>query len=152
MKFCMFLTSCYFLKIIYKTLQKAFLLVYLFIIYLFLYVCLFCLHVFLCTTYVPGVHKSKKRASLELELQIVVSLHLGASNWIQILWRNSQCSWRLSISLVPRKQLSSKFYSVRNNEYTSESNWVACCAYICLFCFLVSIIISVTKILLKVEF
>lgn len=41
-----------------------------------------CLHVYMCTTFVPGVHGVQKRAThtLELELQIVTSCHVGAGN------------------------------------------------------------------------
>lgn len=38
----------------------------------------FCLDVCLCTTYMPGACGSQKR---ELELQTIVSHHVGARNW-----------------------------------------------------------------------
>ena len=41
---------------------------------------------------VPGALGIQKRASdlLELELQMVVSLYVGAGNSTQVLWKNSQ--------------------------------------------------------------
>lgn len=41
-----------------------------------------CLHVFMCTTYVPGAHgKQKKALEMELQIQIVVSHHVDAEDW-----------------------------------------------------------------------
>lgn len=42
----------------------------------------------------PGAYVGQERlsASLELELQIVVILHVGAGNCIQMSWQKSQCS------------------------------------------------------------
>ena len=50
------------------------------------------------TVCVPGNHRSEKRASdpLKLELQMVVRCHAGAGNWV--LWESSQSSLLLSIS------------------------------------------------------
>jgi hypothetical protein len=44
--------------------------------------------------YVSGAHEDQKRASdpLELELQTVVSHHVGSRNQTWVLWRNGQCS------------------------------------------------------------
>lgn len=43
---------------------------------------MFCLHVCLCIMCMPGAHKSQKKAldPLPLELQKIVSCHVGAGN------------------------------------------------------------------------
>ena len=48
--------------------------------------CVFCLHVYLCNICVPSTHKGQQKAPdpLELELQTIVSLYVGAGS--QILW------------------------------------------------------------------
>lgn len=63
---------------------------YLFVIYVYEWV-------FVCvkyTTYMPGIHKSQKRASdsLSLELQTVVSHHASARNWSIIVCNSSKYS------------------------------------------------------------
>jgi hypothetical protein len=57
--------------------------------FLILCVWLFCLHVYLCTMYVPGAQGGQKRAldSLELKLQTVVSHSVGAGTQIWNLYR-----------------------------------------------------------------
>lgn len=47
-----------------------------------------------CTTYIPGVHGSQKRASdpLRLDLPIVVSCQGGPENQSLVLWASGQCS------------------------------------------------------------
>lgn len=59
-----------------------------FFFYLFL-LCLwvFCLHVWMCTTYVSGAHGGQKGEPepLEQELQKFISHHVGAGNWTQTL-------------------------------------------------------------------
>ena len=49
---------------------------------------------YLYTTFTLGAHGDQKRPSdaLELELQVVVSHHVGARNRTQALWKSSQCS------------------------------------------------------------
>jgi hypothetical protein len=77
---------------------------FVFKIYLFLlYVYGFCLHVFLCTTRVPGAHGGQKRASdpLELELWTGVSYHVIASAsylgwvWVWMCWGGVGVGWFL---------------------------------------------------------
>ena len=62
-----------------------------------------CLFMCVCTmccfnTYVhhvlPATCGGQKKAldPLELQLQMVVSLHVGSGNLTQVLWKNSQCS------------------------------------------------------------
>jgi hypothetical protein len=48
----------------------------------------------LCITRMSGAHGGQKRTSdpLELVLQIVVSLQMGAKNWTLVLWKSSQYS------------------------------------------------------------
>lgn len=70
--------------------------------YYFLFICVFCLCACLCTMYMPGAHRSQKKASvpLELEIQMVVHCHVGAKNWTQFLKKNSL---RVEPSLQPLK-------------------------------------------------
>lgn len=45
---------------------------------------------------VPGAHRSQTRVlgnPLELELETVVSLFMGAGNRVQVLWESSKCSY-----------------------------------------------------------
>ena len=53
-----------------------------------MYVWAFCLHVCLCTTYMPGAYGVQKRVldPLELELQTVVSHHVDAGKFL--LWKS----------------------------------------------------------------
>lgn len=55
---------------------------------------MFCLHAYMCVPYmsgVPGDHR-KKLNPLELELQIILSHHVGAENQSQVLCKNIQGS------------------------------------------------------------
>lgn len=47
----------------------------------------------LCTTYMSGALRGQKRTLnlLGLELQTVLSHHMGAGNLTLVLWKNSQC-------------------------------------------------------------
>uniref|UniRef100_A0A8C8ULU8 Uncharacterized protein n=1 Tax=Peromyscus maniculatus bairdii TaxID=230844 RepID=A0A8C8ULU8_PERMB len=49
--------------------------------------CVFCLHVCLGIVCIPGSHRSQKRRSdlLEMELQIIVRCHVGARNQTPVL-------------------------------------------------------------------
>lgn len=51
--------------------------------------CLLCL----CAAYMPGPVESSSRRQIpqELELQMVVSCHVGAEPQIWILWKSNQC-------------------------------------------------------------
>lgn len=40
---------------------------------------------------------------MELELQTVLSYHVGSRNWTRVFWKRSQCSWPLAISPVPNE-------------------------------------------------
>lgn len=56
-------------------------------------VLVFYFHIFLCTIYMPGVHRGQKASdTLELKLQVVVS----AGSRTCVLWRSSQRSYPLS--------------------------------------------------------
>ena len=48
----------------------------------FIYICEYLAAGYLCTMYVPGVHRAQKRVwdALELKLRMVVSHHVGAGN------------------------------------------------------------------------
>jgi hypothetical protein len=47
----------------------------------------------MCTGVVPCMHVYVRVSGpLELELQTVVSRHVGAGNITLVLWRNNQCS------------------------------------------------------------
>lgn len=50
-----------------------------------------CLHVCLCVTYVPEAIRDQKRVlnSMELELQTIVSYHVGTRNWTWVLGKSS---------------------------------------------------------------
>lgn len=52
-------------------------------IFIFVYVCFVCIDfvLYVCTT-----------RMLQLELEIVVSLHVGAMNWTGVFFKNSKCS------------------------------------------------------------
>lgn len=52
---------------------------------------LFCLHIHLCTIYMPGIHRGQKRVSdpQEHELQTVISLCVGARNQTWVLQERS---------------------------------------------------------------
>lgn len=52
------------------------------------------MQVHICTIYVPDDHAGQKRVSdnLEMELQTVVSHHMGAGNLTQVLCKNNKCS------------------------------------------------------------
>ena len=54
---------------------------------------MFWLHVNLYTMWVSDTHGDQKRMldALELDLHMVVSHHVGAGNWTQVLWKNSKC-------------------------------------------------------------
>ena len=70
---------------------------------MYVYVGFACRHA--CATYAqPGACEGQKRASnlLELEIQIVVSHHVGVGNRTQVIWRSSQ----YSLSSEPFLQLS----------------------------------------------
>ena len=64
-------------------------------IYFFFSVCVcVCAWFYVYVLSACSILRSQKRASdlLELELQMVVSLHMGAGNQIHVLWKGSQCS------------------------------------------------------------
>ena len=65
---------------------------------------LFCLHVCLCTTWVPGAHGRPKKVldHQELELPVSGSCHMGAGDQTWLLWKGSQClnRWATSPSLA----------------------------------------------------
>ena len=46
-----------------------------------------------CALCIPGSYRGQKKASglMKLELQTVVSLHVGAGNQTWVLWKGSQC-------------------------------------------------------------
>jgi hypothetical protein len=55
-------------------------------LFYFLCVLVFCLHICLCTTYLPGTYRGQKMEydPLDLELQMFVRYHVGAGNgtWV----------------------------------------------------------------------
>ena len=60
----------------------------------FLFCFFACRYVCMCPMHMFGGLRGQKKAwdSLELELQMLVSCHVGAGNQTWILWKNSQCS------------------------------------------------------------
>lgn len=100
--FCQFLLTLYFhdsfiLKQIFVVCFMA--KWYLFIFYLkylkilfILCVNVFCLHACLCTVCMIGAQECQKRVwdPQELELQMLVSLHVGVGNQTLVLWKNEQ--------------------------------------------------------------
>lgn len=74
-----------------------------------------CVYVCLCALYVSDAHRGLKRVSesLELELLMVMSLHLGDGHWTRVVWTSPAISaapakhsnvW-LSCSLSPFSRL-----------------------------------------------
>lgn len=65
------------------------------------YVWVFCLHVRLCTTYMPSAQAGLKSASdpLSPKLYIAVSYHVGPWNWFQVLLKSARAlnSWTISL-------------------------------------------------------
>lgn len=53
-----------------------------------------CLHEHMCTAFMPGTGRGQKRAlhPLVLELQVIVSLHVGARNQTWVLQMSNRCS------------------------------------------------------------
>ena len=58
----------------------------------FLLVWVFDLDVCLCTTCDDALGGWNKALKIHLELQVVMSYHLGAGKWTWALWKSSQCS------------------------------------------------------------
>ena len=58
------------------------------------YAWVFYLYLCQCTPSMPVIYGSQKKVldALELKLQVVVSCHVGAGNWIHVFWKSSQCS------------------------------------------------------------
>lgn len=66
-----------------------------------------CMSIFVCMyTYVPQVSialrgQEKVLGPLELDLQMVVSCHVGAGNWTRVLWKSAVDApnyWAISLS------------------------------------------------------
>lgn len=70
------------------------------IISIFKFYFMFYVHICLCTAYSYG---GQKRATnhLELELEMIVSHGVASENQTSVLWRSSQCSLPLELSLYP---------------------------------------------------
>lgn len=70
-------------------------------IYFVLHVWEFCLNVCMCITYMAGAHGIQRGESdtLELELWMFVSHHIGAGNWVLLLCRH-KC-WVISPAPLP---------------------------------------------------
>lgn len=75
----------------------------------------FCLHVYMCTTCLPGVKEGQKRAShpREMEWRVVVRWTVGAGNWTWIPCKSSKCFQPLS-SLSSLQDL---FFKLRNGPW-----------------------------------
>lgn len=60
-------------------------------VFIFTFMCMAVLHACLC-----AYHRSKKRGTDLLELQMVMSYCTGAGNQNRVLWESSWCSWPLN--------------------------------------------------------
>lgn len=76
------------------------------------------MHVYLCMTCVPNIQREQKRGIdlLELKFQIVLSLHVGTRNWIQVLYK----SIKFSLIIEPNLQLQA--YIVIHIDKTTVSS------------------------------
>lgn len=74
----------------------------------------FWLHVCLCATRMPGAHRSQKRMS-NTRTEVVVSHHMGAWNWIQVLQKSSQRFFTPEPALQPSVVYSKVYYNVQVN-------------------------------------
>lgn len=84
--------------------------------YLFLFYVFGCLPLWMSVHHVmPSTHLSQKWASdaMELKLHIVMCCRVGAGNWAQVLWKNTQGAKLLSHLSSPTNNLNIKYYSVR---------------------------------------
>ena len=69
-----------------KELTAIHLRVFFFLMY-YLHDWMLCLHACLCATCMPGAHGGQEKDPLELELQMLVSHHVGARNQTWVLWK-----------------------------------------------------------------
>lgn len=69
----------------------------------FCFMCMmFCLHASAHTTHAVPMEARRELHPLELEWQMVVSLYVGAENWILVLWKSTQYVLRRHISILPK--------------------------------------------------
>ena len=76
-------------------------------IFINLCICLF----FTCML---GVSRDKTLDLMELKLQIVLSHHVGAGNWTQVLWKSNKCSERWGQLFSAQFTFSSQCVSILN--------------------------------------
>jgi hypothetical protein len=74
---------------------SSFIYIYIYECFAFMYVCVSCVWL------VPMAVRRGHRNPLELELEMIVSHHVGAGNQIQVLWKSSQCAYLLSHLPMP---------------------------------------------------
>lgn len=60
---------------------------------------MFCQHVCLCNKWMLGAYQKMASEPLDLESQMVVSLHMGAGDWARIILENQQVLYRLLLNI-----------------------------------------------------
>ena len=87
-----------------------------------------CLHVYIHTAQMPGVHRSQKRCIRSLGTRVPdnVSNYVGYGHWTQILSKSSQCSQSLShvysLTLYIKQNWSATTWSFSHDVLECESH------------------------------
>lgn len=94
-------------------------------LFLMIYLCLMygCFPACMCITFLPAAHTGQKRVPgpLRIELQTIVSHHVGVGNRTCVICKNSQCSSQLSPLSRLSSQSSCQLYNYR--AWLGENHW-----------------------------
>jgi nuclear pore complex protein Nup62 len=95
----------------------------LFCVYISMHACaVLCVYICVCMCLVPLEARRGPQIPPELELEMVVSHHVGAGNWTQVLWKSSFALNHWAISSAPWHLFLTKSLKVIQNK--SVSNWM----------------------------